>query len=145
MKTAREVMTADPVCCSPQTTLDQVAKLMRQNDCGEIPVVDTDERLIGVITDRDIVCRAVADGRNPTTEPAERFMSTSVVTVDMEAPLSEAMSAMEIHQIRRVPVVDRKGRCVGIIAQADVAWTGAPNQVGELVREVSRDTVQPSR
>jgi CBS domain-containing protein len=145
MKTAREVMTAGPVCCTPGTSLDEVAKLMRQNDCGEIPVVDSDERLTGVITDRDIVCRVVAEGRNPSTETAGSYMSSDVVTVDLEVPLDEAVALMERHQIRRVPVVDKTGRCVGIISQADVAWTGKPSEVGEMVREVSRDTVQPSR
>jgi 5'-3' exonuclease len=65
--------------------------------------------------------------------------------VDLEVPLDEAVALMERHQIRRVPVVDKKGRCVGIISQADIAWTGNPSEVGEMVREVSRDTAQPSR
>src|SRR6266850_3764573 len=142
---ARDVMTPNPVCCSPETPLDQVARLMRQNNCGEIPILDSTDRPIGVITDRDIVCRVVADGKNPTAYTAETCMSESVVTVPADAPLEEVIAAMERHQIRRVPVVDEQGCCTGIIAQADVAWTGPQRKVAELVREVSRDTVTPSR
>jgi CBS domain-containing protein len=144
-KLARDVMTSAPACCSPTTTLDQVAKLMTQNDCGEIPVVDTGDRPIGVITDRDIVCRVVAEGRNPSAYTAEQYMSQPVVTVPVDAPLEEVVSTMEKHQIRRVPVVDERGCCAGIIAQADVAWTGAEHDVAELVREVSRDTGREAR
>jgi len=142
---ARDVMTPNPVCCSPETPLDQVARLMRQNNCGEIPILDSTDRPIGVITDRDIVCRVVADGKNPMAYTAETCMSESVVTVPIDAPLEEVIAAMERHQIRRVPVVDEQGCCTGIIAQADVAWTGPQRKVAELVREVSRDTATPSR
>lgn len=144
-KQARDVMTPDPACCSPNTTLDQVAKLMVQNDCGEIPIVDAADQPIGVITDRDIVCRVVAEGRNPGAYAVEQYMTQPVVTVRADAPLEDVVSAMEKHQIRRVPVVDERGCCAGIIAQADVAWSGGEHEVAELVREVSRDTGEPSR
>ncbi len=144
-KLARDVMTPDPACCAPNTTLDQVAKLMVHNDCGEIPIVDTGDQPIGVITDRDIVCRVVAEGKNPAGHTAEHYMSQPVVTVRADAPLDEVVSTMEKHQIRRVPVVDERGCCAGIIAQADVAWTGGEHDVAELVREVSRDTANESR
>ena len=144
-KLARDVMTPDPACCTPNTTLDQVAKLMAQNDCGEIPILDTADQPIGVITDRDIVCRVVAEGKNPVAHTAEQYMSQPVVTVRADAPLDEVVSTMEKHQIRRVPVVDERGCCAGIIAQADVALTGGEHEVAELVREVSRDTEHESR
>ena len=144
-KLARDVMTPRPACCTPQTTLDDVAKLMAQNDCGEIPVVDRGDQLIGVITDRDIVCRVVAEGKNPIAHTAEQYMSQPVVTVGADAPLDEVVSTMEKHQIRRVPVVDERGCCTGIIAQADVAWTGGEHEVAKLVREVSRETGHESR
>jgi CBS domain-containing protein len=139
-RTARDVMTPDPACCTPTTTLDEVAKLMRQNDCGEIPVVDPAERPIGVVTDRDIVCRVVAEGKNPMAYTAETCMSEPVVTVSADSPIEDVIATMEKHQIRRIPVVDERGACAGIIAQADVAWAERPREVGELVREVSRDT-----
>ena len=138
-------MTPDPACCTPTTPLDEVAKLMAQNDCGEIPVVDPTDQIVGVVTDRDIVCRVVAEGKNPMAYTAETCMSGPVVTVREDATLDEVLSTMEKHQIRRVPVVDRRESCVGIISQADLAWTGDSKEVGTLVREVSRDTGRESR
>lgn len=138
-KVARDVMTENPACCTPATALDEVAKLMRQYDCGEIPVIDPAEQPIGVVTDRDIVCRVVAEGKNPMAYPAEICMSQPVATVPLDAPLAEVVATMEHNQVRRVPVVDERGRCVGIIAQADVAWTSGKRDVADLVREVSRD------
>jgi CBS domain-containing protein len=144
-KFARDLMTPDPACCSPGTTLDIVARMMVLNDCGEIPVIDAADQPIGVVTDRDIVCRVVAEGKNPLAYTAEHYMSQPVVTVGTDAPLEEIVSVMEKHQVRRLPVVDDRGRCVGIIAQADVAWTGPEREVAELVREVSRESDSESR
>ena len=138
-KLARDVMTPNPVCCTPTTTLVQVARMMLQNDCGQIPVIDSNATLIGVITDRDIVCRVVAEGRDPAASTVGDFMSQPTVTVRGDAPLDDVVSTMEKHQIRRVPVIDDRGFCSGIIAQADVALAGREEEVGELVREVSRD------
>jgi CBS domain-containing protein len=144
-KIARDVMTADPACCTPKTTLDQVAQMMVQNNCGEIPVVDVNDQPVGVVTDRDIVCRVVADGKNPMAHTAESCMSQPVVTVKADDTLAEVVATMAKHQIRRVPVVDERGCCAGIIAQADVAWAEPLPEVGELVREVSRDTGRESQ
>lgn len=139
-KVARDLMTPDPACCTPNTKLDEVAKLMVQNDCGEIPVIDESDRVIGVVTDRDIVCRVVAEGKNPVAYTAETCMSDPVITVEADAPLDAVLATMEKHRIRRVPVVDAQGRCAGIISQADVAWAEETSEVAKLVREVSRDT-----
>jgi CBS domain-containing protein len=144
-KLARELMTPDPACCSPTATLDEVAQLMIQNDCGEIPIVDASDRPIGVITDRDIVCRAVADGKNPAGHTVESIMSQPVVTVRPDTPIDEIIATMERHRIRRVPVVDDAGCCMGIIAQADLACDGPPNKAAELLREVSRSAAGPAR
>jgi CBS domain-containing protein len=132
-------MTQDPACCSPGTSLDQVAKMMVENNCGEIPIVDRFNHPIGVVTDRDIVCRVVAEGRNPTGQTADSCMTRPVVTVPADAPLDDVISTMEDHQIRRVPVVDEDGGCAGIIAQADIAATEPPRKTAELVSEISRD------
>ena len=137
---AREVMTENPACCTPDTPLDQVAMLMREHDCGEIPVIDPAEQPIGVVTDRDIVCRVVADGKNPMAYPAGICMSQPVATVPVDAPLGDVIATMELHQVRRVPVVDELGRCVGMISQADLAWTSGKRDLADLVREISRDT-----
>ena len=144
-KLARDVMTPDPVCCSPGTTLDQVAQLMAANNCGEIPIVDTADQPIGVITDRDIVCRVVAEGMNPMGHTVESVMTRPVVTVRADAPIEEVVATMERHQIRRVPVVDDSGCCTGIIAQADLATEAPPQKAAELLREVSRNIGQPPR
>jgi CBS domain-containing protein len=136
---ARDVMTPDPACCTVNMTIDDVAKLMVENDCGEIPVIDPADRLIGVVTDRDIVCRVVAEGKNPMAYTVETCMSQPVITVREDATLAEVVATMESYRIRRVPVVDERGCCTGIIAQADVAAAGPEHAVAELVREVSRD------
>jgi CBS domain-containing protein len=132
-------MTADPAYCRPHTMLDQVAKMMVRYDCGEIPVLDAMDRPIGVVTDRDIVCRMVAEGKNPLAYPVEFCMSESVVTVNANAPIQEVVAIMEHHQVRRLPVVDDGGCCVGMISQADLASVVRPGQVAALIREVSRD------
>lgn len=139
-KLARELMTADPMCCSPGTRLDQVARLMVQGNCGEIPIVDGNDCVIGVVTDRDIVCRIVAQGLNPAAHTAESCMSRPVVTVPEDASLDEIISMMEKHQIRRIPVVSDGGWCAGIISQADLARTGPERKVAELLCEVSQET-----
>ena len=144
-KLARDVMTANPACCTPETPLDQVAKLMVQHDCGEIPVIDKAEHVVGVVTDRDIVTRVVAKDKNPMAYTAEICMSGSVITVRLDSPLPEVLATMEKHQIRRVPVVNEQGCCAGMISQSDVAWSAKESQVAELVREVSRDTGSPSK
>lgn len=138
-KLAKEIMTRSPQCCSGETTLNDVANLMVEADCGEIPVTDSSNRLVGVITDRDIVCRAVAKGKNPSAVTAAEIMTEPVVCVNEDSSLEEVMSVMEENQIRRVPVVDASGCCCGIISQADVALNAREGQTGELVREVSKD------
>jgi CBS domain-containing protein len=144
-RTARDVMTTELACCTASTTLDQVAKMMVQNDCGEIPVIDLAEQPIGVITDRDIVCRVVADGKNPAAHTAEQYMSQPVITVGEDAPVEDVLATMEKHQMRRALVVDGDGRCTGIISQADIAWADDERHVAELVREVSRETGHAAR
>jgi CBS domain-containing protein len=144
-KLARDVMTQNPACCSQNATLDQVAKLMVQNDCGEIPILDSADRPVGVITDRDIVCRAVAEGKNPTGHTVADIMTRPAITVRSDATIEDVLATMERHQIRRVPVVDDGGCCAGIIAQADLAAQAPAQQTAELVREVSRSTGQPAR
>jgi CBS domain-containing protein len=144
-KLARDVMTVNPACCTPETTLNKVAKLMVQHDCGEIPVVDSTQRVVGVVTDRDMVCRVVAQDKNPSDYTAETCMTNPVVTVAEDAPLSDVLSTMERHQVRRVPVVDERGCCAGMISQADIAWEGKERDVAKLVREVSRETAAPAR
>ena len=137
-KRAREIMTPSPQCCARETTLNEVANLMVEADCGEIPITDGSNRLVGVVTDRDIVCRAVAKGKNPSATTAGEVMTEPVVCVDENSSLEDVVAVMEENQIRRVPEVDATGCCCGIISQADVAMHAREGQTGELVKEVSK-------
>jgi CBS domain-containing protein len=113
---------------------------MLENDCGEIPIVDNSDRLLGVITDRDIVCRIVAQGKNPAAHTVASCMSSPVRTINVDAPVDEVIALMQKNQIRRVPVVDEDGCCTGIIAQADLVAVGLPRQTAELLSQISRHT-----
>ena len=142
-KLARDIMTRDPACCSPRTTVDEVAKMMVDNDCGEIPVIDGSNQPIGVVTDRDIVCRLLAAGKNPLDYNAERCMSTPVIAVRESTPLEKCAQIMEESQIRRVPVVDGGGMVCGIVSQADIAKHASRRITAELVRDVSQPATLP--
>src|ERR671916_2108954 len=135
----KDIMTPDPACCTPDSSLQQAAQLMVENDCGEIPVVESEEsRLpVGVITDRDITCRAVARGLNPLEMRVADCMSTPCVTVMPDTPLEECIKVMEENKIRRVPVVDAGGACCGIVALADIAQYAAKRDTAEVVKELS--------
>ena len=142
---ARDIMTSNPACCGPNTTLDEIAKMMVQNNCGEIPIVDVNDCVVGVVTDRDIVCRVVAEGMNPIGHTAASCMTQPVICVREDASIKDVISTMEEHQIRRVPVVKDGGLCTGIISQADLALAAREHDVAELLCEVSKDTGQPAR
>ena len=139
----KEIMTSNPFCCTADTSLEEVAKAMVEHDCGEIPIVRTskDRTLVGVVTDRDIVCRLVAQGINPVDETAESCMSTPVVSVRETTPVEECARIMEESQIRRVPVVNGGGMCCGIVSQADIAKNASRKITADLVKDVS----QPAR
>ena len=136
----REVMTADPVCCTADTPLTEVAKMMVERDCGAIPVVDSQnsKKPVGMITDRDITIRTVAEGRNPLDLTASDAMTVNVMTVTPETSIEECCNLMEDQQIRRVVVVDENGFCCGMIAQADIAINADSRKTAEVVQEVSR-------
>ena len=140
----KEIMTANPTCCKPDWTLRKAAQAMKDTNCGEIPVVDARQVLIGVITDRDIACRAVAEGCDPNSTCVEEVMSTPVVSCAPETSIEDCCRAMEENQIRRVPVVDDAGVCCGIVAQADVARFAPERKTAEVVRDVSKPTDRQS-
>jgi CBS domain-containing protein len=141
----REIMTQDPACCAPEANIKDVAKMMAENDCGEIPVLDERSHPIGVVTDRDIACRVVAQGKDPDRTSARDAMSSPVITATPEDDVADCLDKMEESQIRRVPVVDDSGACVGMIAQADIARAASEGDIAELVRDVSEPKDQPSR
>ena len=131
------VMTPNPACCTAQTPLQDVARMMLDNDCGQIPVVDESQRPIGVVTDRDIAVRVVAQGRDANRATAADAMSTPVRTVSTDTSLADCVCVMEADQIRRVPVVDANGRLAGIVSIADLALSGKREATAEVVKEVS--------
>jgi CBS domain-containing protein len=134
-----QIMTTDPACCFPDTSLPEVARLMVAHDCGEIPVVDSVTRKpVGVVTDRDITVRAVAPGFSPANLSARDCMTAPVVTVSPEASLDRCARIMEEKQLRRVLVVDGDGHLCGIVAQADIALNAPKEIVAEVVMDVSR-------
>lgn len=136
----KEIMTKGPVCCTPSTSLQDAAKLMVDNDCGCIPVVENSSKNnpIGMITDRDITCRIVAVGQNPLDLTVRDAMTESAYTVSPETSLEDCCNLMENKQVRRVAVVDSNGSCCGIIAQADIAINAGNQKTAEVVQEVSR-------
>lgn len=137
-KKVKDIMTKDPVCCCPDSRLEEIARLMSDYDCGEIPVLDSTDKPVGVVTDRDIVTRGLAKGKDAYAKTARDCMTSPCITVTPETTLEECCRVMEEHQIRRVPVVDEEGRCCGIVAQADIALNAPREQVAEVLQEISR-------
>ncbi len=140
--TVQTVMTANPACCTPSSSVTEVARLMVENDCGEIPVVEdmSTRKLAGVITDRDIATRIVATGRNSAEAKASDCMTTPAVSVKVDTSLDACCEVMEGNKIRRVPVVDDRGGVVGIVALADVVRSARPNETASVVKGVSTDS-----
>ncbi len=133
------VMTACPTFATVETSLREVAQMMVDQDCGQIPVLGgaNGRKPVGVVTDRDIVVRAVAKGRNPAELKAGDCMTTPCVTVKPDDSLNECCDAMEREQIRRVLVVDNDGNLCGIVAQADVARSAQTSKTAEVVKNIS--------
>jgi len=134
----RALMTTEPVTVAPGATLGEVATLMKQQDCGAIPVVEGG-RLVGIVTDRDIVIRGVAAGTDPKTQRVSTVMSADPVTVGPDDDVSDAEQVMADRQIRRLPVVEG-GRLVGIIVTAQIARAEDKRKVGETIKEISEPT-----
>jgi CBS domain-containing protein len=132
----KEVMTRDVRACEPNATVVEAAKVMAQEDVGPVPIVE-DGRLVGIVTDRDVVVRVVAEGRDPNATAVKEIASTNLVTVSPDDDLDEALSLLAEHQVRRLPVVEGD-RLVGIVAQADIARLGKDKKTGEVVEEISR-------
>jgi CBS domain-containing protein len=132
----KEVMTRDVRACEPNATVAEAAKVMVQEDVGPVPIVE-DGRLVGIVTDRDIVVRVVAEGRDPNATTVGEIASTELVTVSPGDNLDEALNLLAKRQVRRLPVVEGD-RLVGIVAQADIARLGKDQKTGEVVEEISR-------
>jgi CBS domain-containing protein len=136
----RELMTREPVCCTPDMRVDTVARMMSTLDCGAIPVVGDLVRCmpLGIVTDRDIVTRVIAMGRDPREVAVRDCMTAPAITVAEDSMVHECLELLESSQIRRVLVLDERGTCSGIVSQADIARNATKRETGDLVREVSR-------
>lgn len=144
---AREIMTENPVCCLPTESLVMVAQKMRDNACGLLPVVDNFDtnRLVGVVTDRDIVCRVIAAGMDCETATAQHAMTAGRLwTARPDASIDDVIERMEEGQVRRIPVVDDNGTVQGIIATADIALElDEAEEIAEVLEEISEPTNLP--
>ena len=133
----KDVMTSDPCTIDADKSVAYAAKMMRDEDVGVAPIVESD-KLVGMLTDRDIAVRVVAEGKDPERVTVREVASKQVVTVDPQQDLEEALRIMAKHQVRRLPVVEEDGRLVGVVAQADVAREGDDAETGQLVQEISQ-------
>jgi len=141
MKKCNEVMTKNPVCCLPNDMVVKVAQLMKSKDIGPVPIIENEQtkKLVGIVTDRDLALKIVAEGRDAKSTRAEEVMTRKVVTCRSEEDVQKALDAMSEHQLRRIPVVDNDSRIVGIIAQADVATrVDQPAKTAEVVKDISQ-------
>lgn len=138
---ASEIMTTNPECCVPTDSVMTAAQIMKTEDVGPIPIVQDkeDKKLTGIVTDRDLAIKVVAEARDPKTTPVEDVMSEGLVTCRENDDVRSVLKLMEENQLRRIPVVDKNDRLQGIIAQADVATRlGNTRTAGEVVQQVSQ-------
>jgi CBS domain-containing protein/cation transport regulator ChaB len=139
---ARDVMTTNMVFCDQDTTLEDAAKLMASYNCGALPVVDGFRKVVGIITDRDIVCRAVASGMDTKTATTGECMTTHVYVANEKDALDKCRELMEEHHVRRVPIVDESKYCCGIVTLTNLALSLAPSEIGKTVKEIEKTDLE---
>ena len=140
----REIMTSGSLATATlDTTLEEIANMMKAGNVGAIPVLDDDEKLAGIVTDRDIVVRAIAEGEDPTECTAEDILSEVLHTIEPDADLQQAIDLMSRHQIRRLPVIE-EDQVIGIISLGDVSVKSQPHQAGEALEDISQGVRQQS-
>ena len=145
MKKCNEVMTKDPVCCLPGDLVIKAAQLMKSEHVGSIPVVENEEtkKLVGIITDRDLALKIVADKLEAASTKVEMVMTRKLVTCYADDDLQKVVDAMADNQLRRIPIVDENNKILGLIAQADVVTHfDHPKKAAEMVKEISRSNVK---
>ncbi|WP_342376334.1 CBS domain-containing protein [Myxococcus stipitatus] len=140
-----EIMSENPVTCLVDTGIEQAARWMVECDCGALPIIDVDNRPLGVITDRDITCRIVAKGKDPSMSNVRDAMSAPAATVYRDTTLEDCLELMEQNQVRRMVVLDDDGTVCGMVAQADLVKQLSAEATSELMREISVDTAAPSQ
>ncbi len=137
----KDVMTANPICCLATDSAQTVAALLREHNIGSMPVVSDKESrmLVGMITDRDLCCSVIADGQDPKRTPIDKIFTGDTVTCRDGENVEKCERAMQDHQVRRIPVVDGEGHCIGIVSQADLALKEKqPEKVSKTVSEISK-------
>ena len=145
MKKCNEVMTKSPVCCLPGDLVTKAAQLMKSEHVGSIPVVESEEtqKLVGILTDRDLALKIVADKLDANSTKVEMVMTRKMVTCHAEDNLQKAVDAMSENQLRRIPIVDEDNKILGIIAQADVVmYFDHPKKAAAMVKEISQRNVK---
>jgi CBS domain-containing protein len=138
---SKDVMTEKVVFCYPGDKVEKAAKKMKKADIGSLPVVENKEnkKLTGILTDRDLALKVIGKGRNPKSTKIKKVMTKKVVTCRTTDEVQKVMNLMAEHQLRRIPVVDKDNRVVGVIAQADVATRlDQPNQTAAMVKDISQ-------
>ena len=137
--TCAEVMTPSPTCCHPEHTAVEAAELMQREDVGLVPIVsENNSKLIGVLTDRDIVLKVVAAGRDPRGTAVSEVMTTEPIACLPQESVESVMELMATRQVRRIPIVDKDGSIVGIVSQADIATRlASPAETGQVVQAIS--------
>jgi len=144
MERCSDFMTQDPVCCASGESVERAAQLMQAEDVGSIPIIDDSHsrKLIGILTDRDIALRIVAESRDAGQTTVREVMTKTPISCNMDDELQRALDTMAYSQVRRVPIVDSQNRVVGIIAQGDVATrVGQPEKTAEILKQISRPAV----
>ncbi len=140
MANCSEVMTREPACCEPGDSISRVAGIMKREDVGSVPVVESheDKKLIGIVTDRDLVVKVLAEGADIERSTVRDAMTPNPASCRENDPIEKAVKVMSERQVRRMPIVDDQGRLSGIIAQADVATRVSRDETtGELVEAIS--------
>jgi len=138
---ARDIMTTDPASVTPDTPVNEAARLMKDQNVGMLPVVDTEQsdRLVGVVTDRDIAIRHVAEGHNSGSCPVREAMTERIATCSPDDDVDDVMNLMAREQVRRIPIVDERGSLVGVVAQADIALqNGDRKAAARTVEKISQ-------
>lgn len=141
MKKCSDVMTKKPVCCLPDDAVSKAAQSMNKENVGSIPVIQNHEtgKLIGILTDRDLAIKVIANERDAKTTKVADVMTEKVISCHMDEDIQKAVDAMAKHQLRRMPVVDNDSKIVGIISQADVATRiNKPEETASMVKDISQ-------
>lgn len=139
MPSAQDIMTTDPACVTPETPISEAALMMKNQNVGMLPVVETEgsDKLVGVITDRDITIRHVAEGHGSSDDPVREAMTSNVTTCKAGDDIQDVMKTMANEQVRRIPIVDDRGALVGVVSQADIALEAKDTATGSTVEKIS--------